>query len=263
MLSRSASRTRCRITCLARCASMRPNCWGGSSCSSSSPTSAAGLRAFASARATSTEGSSTSWTTFFRPYTRRAPVLRSSSMRTLSGVFLEADRRADSSASKRISGLSPFSRPICSITVISSRFTLSSRSPRPRYLDVEASLGQCRTGNFHALPRVLQHQALIRHLNQTPGELLSPRDPASHRLAERPAELSLLAEDSIQAGRGHLQVVGPIDHSRHVQDIPEFPTHPLAVGHSYTARLVDEHPDHTTRTGASAVEIDQFQAMLA
>ncbi len=61
----------------------------------------------------------TAVTTFLRAKTRSVPVRRSISIRTLSAapiVFLEAERRADSSASKRTSLEIPFSRPICSIT---------------------------------------------------------------------------------------------------------------------------------------------------
>src|SRR5262245_17136900 len=262
MLSRSASRTRWRMTCLARWASMRPNCCGGNSCSSSSPSSAAGLRAVASARLISASGSSTLSTTFLRPYTRRAPVRRSSSMRTFSGVFLAADSRADSSASKRTSGSIPFSRPICSITAISSRFTLSSRPPRPRHLDVEPGLRQDRARNLDGLARALEHQPVDLHLGEPAGELVSSRRPASHRLADRPAQLALLAQQPIQPRRGHFQVVASLDESRHVEDIAQFPARLLAVLDPHAARLVDEHSQDPPRPGPPPVDIDELQSAV-
>jgi len=98
---------------------MRPNSCGASSCSISSSSWASALSRRASGSVISSFGSVTAATTFLRAKTRRVPVWRSICIRTLSAapmVFLDADSRADSSASKRTSFPIPFSRPICSIT---------------------------------------------------------------------------------------------------------------------------------------------------
>src|SRR5262245_48131858 len=144
-------------------------------------------------------------------------------MRTLSAaprVFFDADSSADSSASKRISLSIPFSRPICSMTAISSRFTSSTplrrlrqrdvhspRAARPRHLGLEARLRDIRARDLDALAVGVKRQPLVPHLGQRAVKLLTAGDPATHPLADRPAILALLPERPIEPGRRHLEIV--------------------------------------------------------
>ena len=139
IISRSASRMRCRMTCLAVCAAMRPKLsvvtltgriasgpyadqsmsgGGGSNSSGSTPS---GISGSGRGRVTSSWPSArTSW------FTCISPVSRSMSTRahsTAPGVLRYAARSASSSATSRVSELIPFSRSICLIASMISRFT--------------------------------------------------------------------------------------------------------------------------------------------
>src|SRR5262245_6662879 len=111
-------------------------------------------------------------------------------MRTLSAapsVFLDADSSADSSASKRISLSIPFSRPICSITAISSLFMPLQRSvlqaaAGPGHLRVETRLRDGRPRHFDPRAVPLEGQLLLTDLSQTPAHFLSAGEPAADLL---------------------------------------------------------------------------------
>src|SRR4030095_5896606 len=141
-------------------------------------------------------------------------------MRTLSAspiVFLEADNRADSTASKRTSLPIPFSRPICSMTWMRSLFISVSRSlPSGRLRPVERwqepRLGHQRPGHVLRSPvQPFERERGSRNGAESARKLRPAvqglTHPAPHILAYRPRVLTLFLQLTCQAGRRDLELV--------------------------------------------------------
>ena len=124
MISRSTSRTRCTIFCLAAWAAIRPNTAASIFMSSSSPSSTSGSSVSrASSRSISMSGSATSSTTTLASKSSISPMSGlycASKVRSAPNVFLAADTMADSMASTSISLSIPFSLVTCSMTRLRS-----------------------------------------------------------------------------------------------------------------------------------------------
>src|SRR5712692_6518496 len=173
-------------------------------------------------------------------------------MRTLSAaprVFLDAESRADSSASKRISLSIPFSRPICSITAISSRFIspshhLSQAPARPGHLRVQTRLRDLRARHVNGPPALLERETIATDVSQPPPYLRAPREPAPDGFADRPPVLAIRPELPVQPRRGHFQVVPVADQPRNVEHVADLATHALTVRDPHAGGLVDEDPEH-------------------
>src|SRR5581483_7816537 len=179
-------------------------------------------------------------------------------------VLRDADSRADSSASKRVSLSIPFSRPICSMTAISSRFIpVHSCSARPRHVGVETCLGDVHPRNLDALAIALEDQPFPGHLGQPAAQLLARGGPAPHPLADRPAVLPLGAEPPLDAGRRDLQIVRVVDEARHVEEVAHLPADALAVVDADTAGLVHEHAEDAAGSARPPLDVDQLEALVS
>src|SRR5581483_889303 len=238
MMSRSASRTRWMMFCFAAWAAMRPNLSAGSCARSSSPICASGSSfARASASVTWFSGSSTVSTTVFTSNSSTAPssVLYCASIRfSWPNIFLAAESIASSSAFTMIWRSIPFSLLTCSMT----RFR--SGCIRPSSSDVR--LGRAR-GPVEVVfdVRLLDlderhdHRARvgIRDRHGVGGDGLEravklpaagDRGPGAntHALADRPPEVRLADERSVESGRGALELVAPGHRVVRVEEVAQL-----------------------------------------
>src|SRR2546426_9670064 len=111
------------------------------------------------------------------------------------------------------------------------------RLARPGDFRLQTGLRDAGAREVPPLAVVLEHE-LVRLPRHEPAAHLTPAgEPAAHALADRPAELALLAEDAIQPGGGHFEIVGPFDDRGRVEHVPDLPAEPFAVPDPDTAGL--------------------------
>src|SRR5438067_9722250 len=255
--SRSASRIRCRITCFAVCAPMRPNSTFGSRSSMTSSTLASALPLSC---ASSTESicarfhsGVSSGRTFQRRKVSYDPVFLSTATRTsMSSVyfFLVAEASAISSAPKTMSRGTFFSRARTSTSITSSRFpaitvVFAAKLPsqfgnEPRALDVAElelhrpalqfkvdarAFGAAQHADEPSAPRRIRRTHL--HVRLVAGE--------AHEIGE-------LLERPVKAGRRDLQPL--VVHAFDFEHPRELAAHRRAVLDIDAARLVDEETQH-------------------
>src|SRR3954447_9283856 len=223
IMSRSASRIRWRITCLAVCAAMRPKSCGVTSCVSiwssnsasfsqsrsgsgagrRSPVSGATWGSSASGQmstSSSTSGGSSS------SHTVKSPDSRSISTRAYvadSGVFLYADRSASSRATKSFSAEIPFS---LARARVASRISLDTEllPYEVGTLDVVVRDGHDAAGIGDGDLRVGGADELSREALATVDRLARPDARA---MTEEAAEVLRLGERALDARRRDLEGV--------------------------------------------------------
>src|SRR6266542_4304829 len=97
--------------------------------------------------------------------------------------------------------------------------------------------------------RAFQRQCRRRYRQKPPGKLGAPlhglTNPAPHFLAHGPSVLALLPELTVQSWRRELQIIGRLDESRHIEHVPSFPAHGLAVANGHTPRLIHEEAERS------------------
>src|SRR5689334_20346892 len=225
IISRSASRIRWRITCLAVCAAMRPKLSGVTSsrfiCSSGtsvqsisssssvssvwffSPVSSSMRSSSSSARSRASSGSRTSRSGGSSiANTRKSPRSSSSTVacRAASGVFLYAARSASSSAATRVPLSIPFSRSISR-----TASTISWLIPLLPFLDL-----------ICPHDRVVRDVDLLALHGELDLALAGGDDRAArtarlgldaHRLADGPLEMRPRAQGRLRPGRRDLDAV--------------------------------------------------------
>src|SRR5437867_10055929 len=186
-------------------------------------------------------------------------------MRRLSAaraVFLDAESRADSSASKRISLSIPFSRPICSMTVINSRF-IPLRVARPGNLRLESRAPNLFARHVVSPTLTFDHQPRPVDVAEPAAHLSPIGEPAPHGLADGPAVLALGTKRSIQSRRGHLEIVVPGDDVVGIEDIADFTTDPLTVRDAHASGLVDGHAQHAPVRMPTPFHVHELDAVVA
>ena len=109
---------------------------------------------------------------------------------------------------------------------------------------------------------MLEHELVRLHRHESAAHLTPAGEPAAHALADRPAELALLAEDAIQPGGGHFEIVGPFDDRGRVEHVPDLPAEPFAVPDPDTAGLVDEETQDPARTERAPLDVDQLEPVV-
>src|SRR5438105_4560579 len=284
-MSRSASRIRCTITCLAVWAAIRPKSFGVTSTSTVSPTWISGSHPRASASGISAFASLTDSTIVRTLKTCCSPVSRSSSTRMFWAAdpkfFLYAERRAASIASMRTSLPSPFSSSSCLMALMSSALFTDHSPPSPRAL--RRAFGS------------LQIFAQIRHLHHEPGlgdrlvvqtdfppVVQSDRHPAVHqpeqappepplpllglvrrdgdRPPRKPHEVGQTAQRPVESRRRHLQRIGLHRQIVQVQFPAQRFAEPGAVADTRAAVPIHEHPQDLAASRADQLHVHDLQA---
>ncbi len=109
---------------------------------------------------------------------------------------------------------------------------------------------------------MLEHEP-VRLDGHEPAVHLAPAgEPAAHTLADRPAELPLLAKQAVQPGGGHFEIVGRFDDRGRIEHVTDLPAHPLTVPDPDTAGLVDEEAQDPARTERAPLDVDQFEPVV-
>src|SRR5437763_13233806 len=262
IIARSASRIRCRITCFAVCAAMRPKSCGVTSsrliwlsgmsdqsissssseirvcCRTPVSTSRASSSSSFRSRASSIRRSSTSAGSSIEK-TRKSPWSSSSTVawREAPAIFLYAARRASSSAATSVPCSIPLSRSISrTASMISWLMALpfvDQVAPDDRLVrDVQrVSVHSDLHGTLARLEHLAAHAPLGR--------------PQRNTAPNGVAEMRRGADGPLDPRRGHVDRVLP-------QVVPEGVRHPLPELVVDALRVVDEHGEALTATQLDA-----------
>src|SRR5262245_11347707 len=278
MMSRSASRTRWMMFCLAAWAAMRPNFSAGSLASNSSPTSASGSSfCRASARVTWFSGSSTCSTTVLISNSSTSPssVLNFASM-FFSGpkVFFAADSIASSSAFTMIWRSIPFSLLTCSMTRVKSGCMATSQPSRRRarlprragevVFDVCLFDGGERDVDGTGVG-IVDVDLLGGYGGEPALELPPPTDqlprPDAHALPESALEVHLAHQRPVDPGRRALEVVAPAYRVVAVEHVAELAgnVHQLIEGDA-SFGSVDQQAQHEAPALGTILHVDELES---
>src|SRR5918992_161136 len=269
IMSRSASRIRWRITCLAVCAAIRPKSCGvtsrvsiwssnsarragsmsGASGMTISPVSGSTRRSSSvaassasSSSCSSRSGGSSSSSTRKSPESRS---IRTRAYRAAPGCFLYADRRASSKASMSFSSEMPFSRP-STRTASTISCDMRSVSQKVRSMDVRV-----RDRDHPSLGG--DGDAVIARVEQLAGERAPPVVLAAgahpRAPADEAAEVLRLGERALHARRGDLERVLLADLGKLLRD-------PLAQLERDAGGVVDEEPDEAAGDDLGEQDLD-------
>src|SRR3972149_10865242 len=258
MISRSASRTRWTMFCLAAWAAMRPNRLESSLLSSSSPNSASGSRfSLASLKVISVAGSATVSTTVLASKSSTSPISGlncASILRWWPKVFFAAEIMAFSKALIRIDLSMPFSLLTCSMTRL--RSCCISRTP------VVLVIGLFNRRKRNVVPR-----SLLRHRDALAGNGLenaekrsSPADqvarPYAHALADIPRKVLGPLERPVDSRRGNLQSIRPRHHVLTVEQLAQLPAHPAQIIHGRPPSLIKIQTQDAPATASFVAQLD-------
>src|SRR5919204_3341522 len=110
---------------------------------------------------------------------------------------------------------------------------------------IQTRRGDQRPGHLLCLaaPR-LQSQRRRGCRQESSGKLHVPiqrlAHPTTHVLSDRPRELTVLPELTVQPRRREFEIVRRLDEPGDIQHVPGLPAHGLAIGDRDTSRLVYE-----------------------
>src|SRR6185503_7999590 len=275
MLSRSASRTRWMMFCLAACAAMRPNFSAGSLASSSSPTSASGSRLRrASPSRTSFSASSMTATTFLISNSSTSPTsgLNLASMfLSAPNVRLAADSMACSRASTMIWRSMPFSLLTCSMT----RLRSGSISPPPLRVswpvrwasEVVFDVGPFDVGEREDGPSgvgIVDGGRIVADRGEDPAELPSPPDRGAHAhrhaLSLGAAEMLRPQQGPVQARRRAFEMIPPGHRIVRIEEMPYLARNPgqLVDGHA-SGRTIDQEAQDRASAFGAVLHVDELE----
>src|SRR3989304_6885821 len=231
MISRSASRTRWTIFCLAAWAAMRPNRLESSLQSSSSPIWASGSRVSrASSRVTSVAASWIVSTTVLASKSSTSPISGlncASILRWWPKVFFAAEIMEFSNALIRIDLSMPFSLLTCSMT----RLRSCCISCTPVVLVI--GLFYRRKRNVVARPILgdgdLPLGDFLECAEKRPPAADQVARPYAHALADIVREMFGSPERPVDSRRRHLQRVIPRHRVLSVEQIAQLPAHPAQI----------------------------------
>jgi len=93
--------------------------------------------------------------------------------------------------------------------------------------------------------------------------LLAAGQPAPYALADRPVELAVLPELTIQPRRRHFEIVRLLDEAGGVEHIAQLAAGALAILDAHTVRFVDEHTQHPARPVSPPLEVYEREPVIA